>query len=512
MPSDRPRTRARIDGTNKNRPAAFSPVPAVDSCNGPQISPYTEKYTSERCRRIIVSIALVSSSPNRGSLLMVDMSDDEGATDSSLGSVGRLPASSIHYAWIVAGVTFAILLTAGGIRGSSGIFMVPLETEFQWSRATVSFAVGANLCMYGLVGPFAAAAMEAFGVRRTVIAALGALGVGLLAAPFMQQAWQFVLLWGVLVGAGTGITANVLAVTVATRWFAAKRGLVTGMLTSAAAAGQLLFLPALAELTASHGWRWMSLTLAVAALVLIPLVAALIRDRPQDIGLVRYGEERRRDDIPVRVSPSNLLRGPFETLSECSRSRDFWLIGSSIFICGASTQGLIGTHLIPACIDHGIPEVAAAGLLGGMAIFNAVGATASGWLSDRLDARLLLATFYGLRGLSLIYLPYGFDSFYGLSVFSVFYGLDWIATIPATMRLITDRFSAQRAGMVFGWVMVLHQIGGAAAAYLAGYLRMDLGTYLQAFMLSGALCFIAAFIPLFMRGESGKDPQVALAR
>ncbi len=404
----------------------------------------------------------------------------------------------LHYAWVVAGVTFVTLLAAGGIRSSPGILVVPLETEFGWSRATISLAIGINIFLYGLSGPFAAALMERFGLRRTMLAGLGAIGVGVLATPTMQQPWQLVLLWGVIVGAGTGMIANVLAATVAVRWFAARRGLVVGVLTAAAAGGQLVFLPVLAAIAVSYGWRWMALTLAVVALGLVPLVALLMRNRPQDVGLARYGEvpeSAKRESMPVALNP---VTAAFRALGMGLRSRNFWLIGGAFYICGASTNGLIGTHLIPACIDHGIPEVTGASLLAGMALFNFLGGVGSGWLSDRVDARILLLVYYGLRGLSLIYLPFAFVSFYGLSLFAVFYGLDWIATVPPTIRLTANTFGAEKTGMMYGWITAIHQLGGASAALVGGILRVDLGTYLEAFMLSGLLCLIAAVMVMFI--------------
>ena len=403
-----------------------------------------------------------------------------------------------HYAWIVAAVTFATLLMAGGIRGSPGILVVPLETEFQWSRTTVSFAVGVNICMYGLIGPFAAALMESFGLRRTMLGALALIGTGVLITPAMHQSWQLVLLWGVVIGAGTGVTASVLAATVATRWFATQRGFVVGLLTSAAAAGQLVFLPLLAAITVTYGWRWMAFTLAAVALALIPLVALLMRDRPEDLGLTPYGSKAAIGEQRTKPAIGNPMRTAFNALGTGLRSRDFWLIGGSLFICGASTNGLIGTHLIPACIDHGIPEVTGASLLAAMAAFNFIGATGSGWLSDRIDPRALLVAYYGLRGLSLVYLPFAFVSFYGMSIFAAFYGLDWIATIPPTIRITASSFGQERAAIMYGWLLVLHQIGGATAAFVAGALRADLGTYMQAFILSGTLCLLAAVMVLFI--------------
>ena len=410
----------------------------------------------------------------------------------------------LHYAWIVAAVTFVTLLVAAGIRASAGILITPLENEFHWSRATISFAIGANIFLYGLIGPFAAAMMASFGVRRTMLAALAAIGTGVAATPLMQQSWQLVVLWGLVVGSGTGVTANVLAATVASRWFAAQRGMVIGVLTSAAAAGQLLFLPVLAGVASTYGWRIMALVVAGVALTLLMPVAILMRDRPEDVGLAPYGDEFGVKTTPPAVG--NPVGTAFKALGDGARSRNFWLLAGSYFICGASTSGLIGTHLIPACVDNGIADVAGASLLALMAIFNFIGTTGSGWLSDRVDNRVLLAVYYALRGLSLLYLPFSFVSFYGLSLFVVFYGLDWIATVPPTIRLTANTFGKDNVGIMFGWMSGSHQLGGALAAFLGGVLRMDLGTYLEAFMLAGLLCFIAAVMVMFI-GADRKIPE-----
>jgi len=408
-----------------------------------------------------------------------------------------------HYAWVVAGVTFLTLLVAAGIRASPGVLVVPLENEFHWSRATISFAVGVNIFLYGLVGPFAAAMMDSFGVRRTMLAALTTIALGVSATPLMQHSWQLVVLWGAVVGLGCGATANVLAAIIATRWFTARRGLVVGLLTSAAAAGQLLFLPPLASIAANYGWRPMVLALAGVAAALLPVVAVLMRDRPEDMGIAPYGGQR---GSPIaKPADANPVSAALKALGIGVRSRDFWLIAGSYFICGASTNGLVGTHLIPACIDNGMAEVTAASLLASMAVFNFIGTTGSGWLSDRVDNRLLLAVYYGLRGLSLFYLPFSFVSFYGLSLFVAFYGLDWIATVPPTIRLTANAFGKEKTAIMFGWMAVSHQLGGAMAAFLAGVLRMDLGTYLQAFMLAGLLCLIAAVMVLFI-GVNREEP------
>jgi sugar phosphate permease len=409
----------------------------------------------------------------------------------------------LHYAWVVAAVTFLTLLAAAGVRATPGVLIVPLETEFGWSRATISFAVGTNIFLYGLIGPFAAAVMDRFGLRRTMLAALSLIAAGVALTPLMTQPWQLVLLWGVVVGTGSGTTALVLGATVASRWFAVRRGLVMGVLTASTATGQLVFLPFLASIAVNHGWRMVSLVVAVVAAAMIPVVALLMRDRPVDIGLVPYGAEP--GVVPPAAARGNPAMTALLALRDGLRSRDFWLLAGSFFICGASTNGLIGTHLIPACIDHGIAEVTGATLLAAMGIFDFVGTTLSGWLSDRWSNRALLAWYYGLRGLSLIYLPFAFDaSFYGLPLFAMFYGLDWIATVPPTVRLTAQIFGAARGPIMFGWIAAAHQLGAAIAAFGAGALRTALGTYLEAFMLAGLMCLGAALMVLFI-GRTGRQ-------
>src|SRR5262249_7717951 len=308
--------------------------------------------------------------------------------------------------------------------------------------------------LYGFIGPFAAAVMERFGLRRTMLTSLSLLAVGVAATTLMRESWQLILLWGLVVGGGTGFIANVLGAIVAARWFTARGGCVVGILTGSAAAGQLIFLPTLAAITTHYGWRATVLTVAAIAVVVIPLVALFMRDRPEDVGLVPYGETA--PTKPVAAARGNPVALALHTLADAARTRDFWLLAGSFFMCGASTNGLIGTHLIPACLDNGIAEVTSAGLLAAMGIFNMAGTTASGWLSDRVDNRVLLAIYYGLRGLSLMFLPFSFVSFYGLSLFAIFYGLDWIATVPPTVRLIGNCFGKEKSGIIYGWVFASH--------------------------------------------------------
>jgi sugar phosphate permease len=407
-----------------------------------------------------------------------------------------------HYAWTVAAVTFVVLLVAAGIRATPGVLIVPLEQEFGWSRASISVAIAINLVLYGLIGPFAAAVIDRFGVRRTLSAALVALAAGVGLTALMRERWQLVLLWGIVVGAGTGFTAIVLGATLVNRWFTTRRGLVLGALTASTATGQLVFLPGLAALTAGLGWRAAVLAMAGLALVIVPLVARLVRDFPRDVGLAPYGGTE-HDAFQVRrgVNPA---RAALDGLRAGLHSRWFWLLAGTFFICGASTNGLVGTHLIPACLDHGIPMVAAASLLAAMGVFDLIGTTASGWLTDRWDSRKLLGWYYGLRGLSLFALPAALAGPAPARwAFAVFYGLDWVATVPPTARLALDAFGKERVGIMFGWIVAAHQLGAAAAAWGAGTVRSELGGYQPAFVAAGLLCMAAAAA---FFGAGARDP------
>jgi sugar phosphate permease len=413
-----------------------------------------------------------------------------------------------HYAWIVLGVTFVCLLISAATRATPSILIVPLENEFGWSRTTISMAISLNILLYGLIGPFAAGFINRYGPRRVMAASAILIGLGTLATITIKHPWQLFALWGVLVGVGTGIIAIVLGATVVQRWFYAHRGLALGMLTASAATGQLVFLPFLAKLVVDHGWRSSVITMAVLALLMAPVALLLMRDRPGEKELLPLGQP---EGMAV---PTAAVQNPFvaaiTALATASRSKEFWILAGSFFICGASTNGLIGTHLVPACMDHGMPEVQAASLLAVMGIFDLVGTTGSGWLSDRFDNRILLFAYYGLRGLSLLYLPYGFISEgHGLSVFAVFYGLDWIATVPPTVALARQAFGAENTGLVFGWIMASHQIGAALAASVAGLIRTNEGSYDHAFIIAGSLCLITAIGVLFAgRGsKTGLVPQ-----
>ncbi len=417
------------------------------------------------------------------------------------------PLRTLHYAWIIAAVTFVVGLLTAGVRAAPGVLIVPLEQEFAWSPATISFAVGVNLLLYGLVGPFAAAVMDRFGVRRTMSLALAVTSVAVAMSPAMRHAWELVLLWGVAVGCGTGVIGAFLSAYIAARWFRRRQGIVVGVLTGANAAGQLVFLPNLAELVTHFGWRIMALVLAAVVMIFVPVVALLMRNRPRDLGLAPYGA----DDVPDAPTPphENPFVAAVAALASGVRKRDFWLIAGGYFVCGATTNGLVGTHLIPACVDHGLSEVEGAGLLAATGVFSFVGGTVSGWLSDRWDNRVLLSWYYGLRGLALMYLPFAFGmSIFGLPLFAVFYGLDWIASVPPTVRLLNRVVGTEKTGIMVAWITVIHQIGGALAAYMGGVMRGFFGTYLQAFVAAGLLLFVAALMVLFI-GAGGREPQPA---
>jgi MFS family permease len=434
--------------------------------------------------------------------------------------LNRLIRGRLYYGWIIAAVTFLTLLAAAGIRSAPGVLIIPLEKEFGWTRVTVSLAVAINLVLYGLAGPFAAALMDRFGVRRVMLTSLTLLAAGVGLTALLRAPWQFDLLWGVVVGLGTGTTALVLGAYIANRWFVERRGLVMGLLTASTATGQLLFLPFLASLVVAHGWRTAVLAVTGVALLIVPLVAVFMRNDPHEIGLRPLGAA----GTPPAPGPSagapGVTTGPGSVggaaiggLRQGLRSREFWLLAGSFYICGASTNGLIGTHLIPACMEYGIPEVMAAGLLAAMGVFDLIGTTVSGWLSDRWDSRYLLAWYYGLRGLSLLFLPaalgnqlLGLAAFQtpfafgaaplGLVVFAVFYGLDWVATVPPTVRLAADVFGKARVGIMFGWIAAAHQLGAATAAFGAGALRTWLGSYQVSFMAAGLLCLAAVGLVL----------------
>jgi MFS family permease len=411
-------------------------------------------------------------------------------------TIARWVSPYFHYGWVVVALCFLVMTTVSGVRAAPGVLILPLEQAFGWTRTTISTPLATSLLLFGLLGPFAAAIMQRFGIRRVVLTSLSVLVVGAGLSNWMTEPWQMMATWGLLVGLGTGMMAMVFGAIVTNRWFAERKGLVIGILTAGMAAGQLIFLPGLAAIV-DHGggWRPVVWVVTIAALAIIPLIFLFLPERPSDVGLLPYGAKVAEPPPPP---PGNLFVVPFTVLFRGMRDRNFWLLFGSFFVCGLSTNGLVGTHLIPACVDQGMTAVTAASFLAGMGVFNMVGTTASGWASDRFDNRWLLFWYYGLRGISLLYLPYSGFTFYGLSIFAIFYGLDWIATVPPTVRLANDSFVKRDAAVLYGWVFVGHQAGAFVAAAGAGWIRTALDRYLEAFIIAGIACLVAAALVLLI--------------
>jgi MFS family permease len=400
------------------------------------------------------------------------------------------------YAFVVVAVIFLALLSSAGLRATPGVLMLPLQQAFGWNVGVISSAAAVGIFLYGLAGPFAAAVMQRFGIRRTVLGALTLMSASTGASYFMTAPWQLFLTWGLLSGIGSGAVANVLGATIVNRWFTTNRGLVMGLLTASTATGTLIFTPGLAALVEWGGWKPVVLTVAACCAALIPLVYVLVPERPAAIGLRSFGSQH--DDHPAPPAQGNPFTAAISNLARAATTRTFWFLFTTFFICGFTTNGLVGTHLIAFCSDHGIVEMQAASLLALMGFFDLFGTTFSGWLTDRFDPRKLLFFYYGLRGLSLIYLPYSDFSLVSLSVFAVFYGLDWLATVPPTVRIANEAFGDKNAPLVFGWVVAGHQLGAACAAFFAGFVRSAQGDYLQAFMIAGATGIVAAVLSLMI--------------
>jgi sugar phosphate permease len=442
------------------------------------------------------------------SIIIVDLAMRRNSTVESAMTSDRLArylgAKNIHYGWVVVAVTFLTSLAMSGAVGLPGAFILPLSREFGWDTAQISGALAIRLLLFGLMAPFAAALLERYGMRAIMLSAVALVAFSLAAAPFMTQVWQLFVLWGLLVGFGTGLTALVLGATVANRWFTQRRGLVLGVLTAASATGQLVFLPFVASLIEAHGWR-LALVPSVICLVIVAIIVALfMRDRPSDLGLPPLGDTVVATAQNSSGSPAAAIARAFTTLLDVSKTGVFWVLFGSFFICGLSTNGLIQTHFIPFCADFGIGSVEAASTLAMMGIFDVVGTIGSGYLSDRYDSRWLLFWYYGLRGLALLWLPFSGFTVVGLSIFTVFYGLDWIATVPPTVKLTAQNFGRERAAIVFGWIFTGHQLGAAVSAFGAGYSRSAFLTYLPAFVAAGGACLIAAGLVMIVNRNEPK--------
>jgi len=410
---------------------------------------------------------------------------------------GWLARRRIHYAWVMAAVTFLTMLMTAAALGLPGALLPALGKEFGWDVAQVSSPLALRFVLYGLLGPFSAILIERIGLRRVIVLALTLVGGSMLLATRVTTLGGLFLVWGLMLGGGSGLTALVLGAVVANRWFTAHRGLVIGMLTASSATGQLVFLPIAAWLIEHHGWRMAVLPVAIGCAAVGALALLLVRDRPADVGLLPFGESGAPAAL-VRAAPPPFT-APLTALRDAAATRTFWLLAGSFFICGLSTNGLVQTHFISLCGDYGLGPVPAASVLALMGAFDFVGTIASGWLSDRWDSRKLLCWYYALRGLSLFWLPHSGFGFEGLWLFAMFYGLDWIATVPPTVKLAANAFGRDKVGLVFGWIFAAHQLGAAVAAYGAGFVRSVVFSYTPALYVAGAACLIAAVGVLAIR-------------
>jgi predicted MFS family arabinose efflux permease len=402
----------------------------------------------------------------------------------------------LHPGWIAAAVTFFTLMATAGFRSAPSVLIVPLEEAFGWSRSQIAAAVSINVLLFGLVAPFAAALMERFTVRKVVMTALSVVAISSSSTIFMTQPWHLWALWGMGVGVGAGSMALVFAATIANRWFIERKGIVVGALTAATATGQLIFLPLLSHFANTFGWKSVSLTVGAAAALVVPFIYFFLKESPQRLGITPYGAPDGWQ--PHAKSEMSAGRIAIDTIARASKSRDFWILFGTFLVCGLSTNGLIGTHFIPAAHDHGMPVTVAAGLLAMIGVFDVIGTIFSGWLTDRMDPRKLLFFYYGLRGLSLFLLPSILFSTLQPStlVFIIFYGLDWVATVPPTLMLCRIVLGPQRSTVVYGWVFVGHQVGASIAALGAAILRVKLGDYALSFYIAAVMCLVSAFAVL----------------
>lgn len=413
----------------------------------------------------------------------------------------------IHFSWVILSITFITIIVAGIIRSSSGIFIDPFEAEFGWDRPTISFAFALCLFLYGFSGPFMAAFVDVFGLKRMMLYSMSILSIGLGLTFVMKSEWQLILIWGVMLGIGSGLFLTVLSTQVANRWFVKRRGLAVGILTAATATGQLILLPVLASFVENYSWRAAIALIFVLGIAMLLLIAIFMKSWPKDIGITPYGQDELTVEAPAIVNHKNPFKMAIASLIEGLKVKEFWLLAGSFFICGLSTSGLIGTHFISYCISFGIPLVTAASMLSFMGVFDLIGTTISGWLSDRFDNRWLLFWYYSLRGVSLLFLPFALaqGSYTWLVIFSIFYGLDWIATVPPTIGLTRQKFGVEKSAMMYGWITAAHQVGAGVAAFSGGIIYKVFNSYMWAFLLAGGFCLIASLFVILIKKHPSKE-------
>ncbi|WP_349409166.1 MFS transporter [Pseudalkalibacillus sp. SCS-8] len=413
----------------------------------------------------------------------------------------------VHYSWIILIVTFFSIIVAGIIRSSSGVFIDPFENEFGWNRSIISLSFAISLFLYGISGPFMAALIEVLGLKKMMVISMSTLLTGILLTYLMQDSWQLILIWGIIIGLGSGLFLTVLSPYVANRWFEKRRGLAVGILTASTATGQLILLPVLAVVIENYSWRWAVGLIFVLCSIMLVIIMFFMKNSPEEVGALPYGLEE-AEDQPEIIHKRNPITIAFQGLFEAVKVKEFWLLAGSFFICGLSTSGLIGTHFVSYCLSYGIPLVTAAWMLSFMGVFDLVGTTISGWLSDRFDNRWLLFWYYALRGGSLVLLPYALaeGSLMLLAIFSIFYGLDWIATVPPTISISRQVFGVQKSGIVYGWIFASHQAGAAVAAFSGGVIYNIFNSYTWAFFLAGIFCLVASLFVIIIKKQPAQVP------
>lgn len=408
----------------------------------------------------------------------------------------------LHYSWIILAISFFSIIVAGIVRSSSGVFIEPFESEFGWDRSIISLAFAVGLFLYGISGPFMAALIEVLGLKKMMIGSMATLLVGTLLTLVMNQPWQLILIWGIIIGLGSSLFLTVLSPYVANRWFVKRRGLAVGILTASTATGQLILLPVLAIIIDRYSWRGAISLIIILSIIMLLIIAFFMKNSPKDIGIEPYGKVD-RIQVDEEKPRNNPIVIAFNGLFLAVKVKEFWLLAGSFFICGLSTSGLIGTHFVSYCLSYGIPLVTAASLLSFMGIFDLVGTTLSGWLSDRFDNRWLLFWYYALRGGSLVLLPFALSegSVTLLIIFSVFYGLDWIATVPPTINISRQIFGVAKSGIIYGWIFAAHQAGAAVAAFGGGIIFNLFNSYTWAFFLAGVFCVLASLFVVLIKKE-----------
>ncbi|MEH7332076.1 MFS transporter [Neobacillus drentensis] len=411
----------------------------------------------------------------------------------------------IHYSWIILIVSFFSIIAAGIVRSSSGVFIEPFENEFGWDRSVISLAFAVGLFLYGISGPFMAALIEVFGLKKIMVLSMATLLTGTLLTFIMQQSWQLIIIWGIIIGLGSGLFLTVLSPYIANRWFEKRRGLAIGILTASTATGQLILLPILAVIIDQYSWRWAITLIIVLCVIMLVIILVFMKNSPKEVGILPYGLDKEIEDNMVEQKKNPIIIA-FNGLFEAVKAKEFWLLAGSFFICGLSTSGLIGTHFVSYCISFGIPLVTAASLLSFMGVFDLVGTTLSGWLSDRFDNRWLLFWYYGLRGASLALLPLTLSkgSYTLLVIFAIFYGLDWIATVPPTIGISRRIFGVEKSGIIYGWIFASHQAGAAVAAFGGGMIYKIFNSYTWAFLMAGIFCLLASLFVIVIKKQTSE--------